>query len=148
MPGAKGVEIAVVDTGSPLMAEAFRVRTEVFVVEQGVPLALELDELDAAATHFVAIRDGEIVGTARLLQDHGIAKIGRVAVSAASRRTGIGRRLMERAEAVAAERGFDAIILHAQVAVASFYRQLGYVEEGDTFDEAGIPHITMRKKIG
>jgi predicted GNAT family N-acyltransferase len=141
------MEIAVVADGSPLMAEVFRVRTEVFVVEQGVPLALELDELDASATHFAAIRDGAIVGTLRLLQDHGAAKIGRVAVLAALRQAGIGRRLMERAEAVAAERGFAEIVLHAQIAVAGFYRRLGYCEEGDVFDEAGIPHITMRKKI-
>ena len=72
----------------------------------------------------------------------------RVAVRAALRGAGIGRRLMERGAAIAAERGFAAIVLHAQVSVASFYRQLGYVEEGDVFDEAGIPHITMRKRIG
>ena len=44
-------------------------------------------------------------------------------------------------------RGFAEIVLHAQVVVAGFYRRLGYVEEGDPFDEAGIPHIGMRKKI-
>jgi predicted GNAT family N-acyltransferase len=55
---------------------------------------------------------------------------------------------MARAEAIALARGFAAVVLHAQVAVAGFYRRLGYVEEGDLFDEAGIPHIAMRKQIG
>jgi predicted GNAT family N-acyltransferase len=68
-------------------------------------------------------------------------------VRAAARRTGIGGRLMERAATLARERGFAEIVLHAQVAVAGFYRRLGYVEEGDLFEEAGIPHIGMRKKI-
>jgi predicted GNAT family N-acyltransferase len=68
-------------------------------------------------------------------------------VRAAARGTGIGSRLMDHAAAIALDRGFSEIILHAQVAVSGFYRRLGYVEEGDLFDEAGIPHIAMRKKI-
>jgi len=142
-----GEEIIVVEAGSPLLPEVFALRTEVFVVEQGVPLELELDELDQVATHLAALHGAEVVGTLRLLQDHGAAKIGRVAVRATLRRNGIGRRLMERSAALAAARGFAEIVLHAQIAVARFYRGLGYVEEGDLFDEAGIPHITMRKKI-
>jgi predicted GNAT family N-acyltransferase len=147
MTGEAAVEIRIVYAGSPLMAEVFALRTEVFVVEQGVPLELELDALDAEATHLAAICDGEVVGTLRLLEDHGAAKIGRVAVRAALRRTGVGRCLMERAQAIVSERGFGAIVLHAQITVAAFYRRMGYVEEGDTFDEAGIPHITMRKMV-
>ena len=99
------------------------------------------------ATHLVAIRDDQVVGTLRLLEHGEAAKIGRVAVRAAARRAGVGARLMERAAGLALERGFAEIILHAQVTVAGFYRRLGYVEEGDVFDEAGIPHIAMRKKM-
>ena len=54
---------------------------------------------------------------------------------------------MDRAAVIALDRGFVEIVLHAQVAVAGFYRRLGYVEEGDLFEEAGIPHVAMRKKI-
>jgi predicted GNAT family N-acyltransferase len=143
----KGERIIEIEFGSDLMREAFGVRFEVFVDEQGVPRELEVDEFDPCATHLVAIRDGQVVGTLRILDDDGAAKIGRVAVRAAARRTGIGARLMDRAAAIALERGFAEIILHAQVAVARFYRRLGYVEEGDLFDEAGIPHIAMRKRI-
>jgi predicted GNAT family N-acyltransferase len=140
--------IIKVDAGSPLWREVFGLRCEVFVVEQGVPREIELDEHDATATHLAAIHDNTVVGTLRLLEHQGEAKIGRVAVRAALRGGGIGRRLMERGAAMAAERGFAEIVLHAQASVAGFYRQLGYVEEGDVFDEAGIPHITMRKRIG
>ena len=143
----KGERIIEIEFGSDLMREAFGVRFEVFVVEQGVPRELEVDEFDPCATHLVAICDGQVVGTLRMLDHDGAAKIGRVAVRAAARRTGIGARLMDRAAAIALERGFAEIILHAQVAVARFYRRLGYVEEGDLFDEAGIPHIAMRKRI-
>ena len=143
----KGERIIEIEFGSDLMREAFGVRFEVFVDEQGVPRELEMDEFDPSATHLVAVRDGQVVGTLRMLDHEGAAKIGRVAVRSVARRIGIGARLMERAAAIALERGFAEIILHAQVAVAGFYRRLGYVEEGDLFDEAGIPHIAMRKRI-
>jgi predicted GNAT family N-acyltransferase len=144
MTGERIIEIAF---ESDLMQEAFGLRYEVFVDEQGVPRELEVDELDGVATHLVAIRDDEIIGTLRILEHDGAAKIGRVAVRAALRRSGIGGRLMARAAAIVADRGFAEIVLHAQVSVAGFYRGLGYVEEGDPFDEAGIPHIAMRKRI-
>jgi predicted GNAT family N-acyltransferase len=143
----KGERIIAIEFASDLMREAFEVRYEVFVDEQGVPRELEADEFDPVATHLLAIRDEQVVGTLRMLDHGGAAKIGRVAVRAAARRTGIGARLMDRAAAIAAERGFAEIILHAQVAVTGFYRRLGYVEEGGLFDEAGIPHVAMRKKI-
>jgi predicted GNAT family N-acyltransferase len=139
--------IIEIDFASDKMRDAFAVRYEVFVDEQGVPRELEADEFDPLATHLIASRDGRVVGTLRMLAHGDAAKIGRVAVRAAARRAGIGTRLMERAAALARERGFPEIVLHAQVAVAGFYRRLGYVEEGDPFDEAGIPHIGMRKKI-
>jgi predicted GNAT family N-acyltransferase len=143
----KGERILEIEFASHLMREALAVRFEVFVDEQGVPRELEADEFDSLATHLVAIRDDQVVGTLRMLGHGGAAKIGRVAVRAAARRHGVGARLMERAAALASERGFAEIVLHAQVAVTGFYRRLGYVEEGDLFDEAGIPHIGMRKKI-
>ncbi len=144
----KAERIIEIEFASELMREAFELRYEVFVDEQGVPRELEADEFDPLAIHLVAIRQDRVVGTLRMLEHVGAAKIGRVAVRTAARRGGIGARLMDRAAAIALERGFAEIVLHAQVAVAGFYRRLGYVEEGDQFDEAGIPHIAMRKRIG
>jgi predicted GNAT family N-acyltransferase len=139
--------ITEVASGSPLLEAALELRREVFVAEQGVPAELEIDELDPGAIHLVAILDGAVIGTLRILQHEGAAKVGRVAVRAAARRAGIGGKLMERAAEIARERGFTEIILHAQLTVAGFYQRLGYVEEGAPFEEAGIPHIAMRKKL-
>jgi predicted GNAT family N-acyltransferase len=141
-------QIIEVDDGSAFLPAIFDLRREVFCLEQGVPAELELDELDRCATHLAAILDGEVVGTLRILEHGSAAKVGRVAVRAKLRRTGIASRLMERAAAIALERGFAEIVLHAQVDVAGFYRALGYVEEGDVFEEAGIPHVSMRRKLG
>jgi predicted GNAT family N-acyltransferase len=139
--------IIEVEPGSALMEEALRLRVEVFVVEQGVAPELEVDELDATATHLVALRARRVVGTLRILDDGTAGKIGRVAVAASLRGRGIGGRLMRHAAAIVRARGFAEIVLHAQVSVKSFYQRLGYAEEGDVFDEAGIPHITMRMRL-
>src|SRR4029077_17592153 len=101
----KRERIIEIEFASDLMRDAFELRYEVFVDEQGVPRELEVDEFDPCATHLVAIRDDQVVGTLRMLVDGGAAKIGRVAVRAAARRTGIGGRLMDRAGAIAVDRG-------------------------------------------
>ncbi len=52
---------------------------------------------------------------------------------------------MERAAEVAQEMSVTDITLHAQLTAKEFYGKLGYCEEGDIFEEAGIAHISMRK---
>lgn len=133
---------------NPLMSAVYALRHEVFVLEQQVPEELEVDEDDKVATHLAAVSDGQVIGTLRIVHHERTAKIGRMAILASARKQGIGRELMERAAAAASRAGADEIILGAQLAARGFYKQLGYVEEGATFDDAGIPHVTMRKMLG
>ena len=130
------------------LAQCLDIRREVFVAEQGVPVHEEMDAHDATCTHFLALLDDEPVGTARLrtLAD-GTPKAERVAVRAAHRKTGIGRALMTALENAARKSGHPHLILNAQVPVIAFYERLGYRAEGPVFDEAGIPHRAMRKKL-
>ncbi|WP_207207258.1 GNAT family N-acetyltransferase [Xylanimonas protaetiae] len=141
------------------LAEAFAVRTDVFVVEQQVPEELELDELDHAATttHVVArAASGEVVGTARLLTDPahpGEVHVGRVAVRAAARGSGAGAALMRALEEVAlAEHagpgGTVTVLLSAQVQAIGFYERLGYVVDGPVYLDAGIDHRDAAKVLG
>jgi predicted GNAT family N-acyltransferase len=141
------VRIVVVDANSDLMPAAYAVRHQVFVVEQAVPPELERDEFDAVAIHLVALRDNDVIGTLRIVVSGGTAKIGRMAVLAADRKAGIGSGLMERAVEIARTMNARDIVLHAQLTARPFYARLGYREEGDVFDEAGIAHVTMRKLI-
>ena len=142
------LEIVVVDSSSDLMPAAYAVRHQVFVVEQAVPPALERDEFDDVAIHLVALRGDDVIGTLRIVVSGGNAKIGRMAVLAAERKGGIGTRLMERAAEVAREMNVKEITLHAQLTAKEFYARLGYREEGDVFEEAGIAHVSMRKTFG
>jgi predicted GNAT family N-acyltransferase len=129
------------------MSAVYALRREVFVVEQGVPEELEVDENDKVATHLAALSDDHVIGTLRIVRHQRTAKIGRMAVSAHSRKKGIGKELMEFAAAASSRDGAEEIILAAQLTAREFYRQLGYVEEGAVFDDAGIAHVMMCKTL-
>ena len=126
-------------------AQVMPVRIAVFVVEQGVPEDIERDEFDAVSRHAIA-RDeaGAVVATGRLLPD---GHIGRMAVAAPLRGKGVGGAVLEALVAEAARAGLAAVALNAQVHALAFYRRHGFVEHGDVFMEAGIPHRAMRRTL-
>ena len=130
------------------MDACFLIRIQVFCAEQGVSRDLEFDGLDAACRHYLARIGDNTVGTARIRPLGGRKlKFERVAVRAAYRNRGIGRLLMERALDDAIRSGAETVILHAQTDAADFYLKLGFIQEGSSFVEAGIPHVCMTKKL-
>lgn len=141
------MKIIAIDPGDARMAAAYALRHEVFVQEQGVPQELEVDDDDKIATHVLAVVDGQVVGTLRIVRHGRTATVRRVAVSASMRGKGIGSKLIKYAAEAALRAGAEDIVLEAQVAARDFYKRLGYVEEGDVFDDAGAPHVMMRKKL-
>ncbi|WP_306056091.1 GNAT family N-acetyltransferase [Natronococcus wangiae] len=141
------VEVRVAESKAE-REDAFGVRHEVFVEEQGVDEELEYDEHDPDAVHFVAYDGGEAVGAARLRElEGGAAKVERVAVLEPRREEGIGRELMTAVESRARELALGTLKLHSQTHAADFYRDLDYDRRGEEFDEAGIPHVEMRKRL-
>jgi predicted GNAT family N-acyltransferase len=140
-------QIVAIDSTSSLMPAVYALRHQVFVVEQAVPPELERDEFDPIAIHLVALRGDAVIGTLRIVVTGTAAKIGRMAVLAEERNAGIGSRLMERADEIAGQMRLTDIVLHAQLTARVFYDRLGYREEGGIFEEAGIAHVTMRKRL-
>ncbi|CAN5680256.1 hypothetical protein BH10PSE18_BH10PSE18_12720 [soil metagenome] len=132
-----------------LASGAGALRRAVFIKEQNVPEELEWDAHDTTALHAVARnRLGRVIGTARLLSDApGVARIGRMAVHRTLRGGGHGAAVLQTLEAAAKARGDREVTLHAQRSAEAFYRRLGYLSEGEPFEEAGIAHIDMRKAL-
>ena len=123
---------------------AYLIRRAVFILEQGVPEELELDESDPSAMHALAYQDGQCVGTGRLVNlGNGQAQIGRMAVLSSFRGQGIGREMLERLVLAATAEGLSTLILHAQLTAMPFYEKLGFVGQGSIYEEAGIPHRNM-----
>ncbi|WP_326543293.1 YbgC/FadM family acyl-CoA thioesterase [Pseudorhodoferax sp.] len=128
-----------------LQADARRVRTEVFVEEQGIARDDEWDEADATAVHAVlSNRLGQPLATGRLLQHGpGVAKVGRMAVRHMLRGAHFGAEILQALTQAAAARGDHEVVLHAQRSAEGFYRRLGFAVRGEPFDEVGIAHVEM-----
>lgn len=123
-------------------------RRVVFIEEQGVSEADEVDGLDGKAIHLLAWDGACPVGTARLLVKGEVGKIGRVCVLPEVRGTGLGAALIAAAlEELARVPGVTEAYLGAQSHATGFYEKLGFVAEGDEFLDAGIPHRHMRRAL-
>lgn len=138
------IAILIVPPFSTLCNAAFALRREVFVWEQKVPEAEENDADDLTATHFVAVAEGEVVGTLRLIDKPEHHKIGRVAVRSQFRGHGIARQLILAAMDHARASGRDRFYLTAQTDKLGMYEKLGFVAFGPEFQDGGMPHRAMR----
>ena len=142
-----GETILDIRTGSwdALGAQAGPLRNAVFVQEQGIPVELEWDADDASALHVVAFnRLGVAVATGRLVrQSDGTSRIGRMAVLALLRGAAVGRVVLDALVDAARARGDRQVVLHAQRSAEGFYRRVGFLAQGESYEEAGIAHITM-----
>lgn len=133
--------------------DASQIRTEVFVQEQGVPLAMEWDELDTTAVHAVVYNQLNMpLATGRLLvagPEHGaqVGQIGRMAAKRVLRGTQLGSAVLGALVQQAQARGDRQVILHAQRSAAAFYAKAGFAPHGEPFVEVGIPHIPMAKSL-
>jgi predicted GNAT family N-acyltransferase len=119
----------------------------VFVDEQGVNAAADRDGRDGDALHVVALRDGELIGTCRVIVEQGTGRLGRMAVEPELRGQGIGAAILEAAELSSAAAGATRMRLHAQVKARSLYERAGYEAIGDVFLEEGLEHVTMEKDL-
>ncbi|HYV17081.1 MAG TPA: GNAT family N-acetyltransferase [Conexibacter sp.] len=140
------VEIRQAD-GAEELAAALALRHRVFCEEQGVPKREELDGRDEDALHLVAVRDGLVVGTCRLLFVDRTVQFSRLAVEADARRQGIAGELLRAADAESRARGARRIVLHAQTYAIELYARDGYEARGRRFVEAGIEHVAMEKRL-
>jgi GNAT superfamily N-acetyltransferase len=137
----------VITRDGVLLAAAAQLRREVFVGEQGVPAELEFDGADATAVHAVRVDGGVVVATGRLVDEGGLARLGRIAVRADRRGSGLGARIVDDLVRAAAAGGLPRMRLHAQEPVVPFYERLGWQPVGAADLEAGIAHRWMERDL-
>jgi len=133
--------------GGAEMAAVLALRHDVFCVEQGVPEREELDGRDDDGIHLVAISNGELLGTCRVLMVGTTAQFSRLAVRSSARRRGIATALLAAADFETRIRGGRRLVLHAQTYARKLYEAAGYRARGRVFIEAGIEHIAMEKQL-
>ena len=130
------------------LATCHALRRAVFIEEQNVSEADEVDGQDAEALHVLASVNGEPMGCARILISSDTAKIGRVCVMRPARGTGLGRAIIEACLDVSRQQpGVTRAKLGAQVHALPFYERLGFAAVGPVYDDAGIPHRDMERVL-
>lgn len=138
------------NTLSETYLDALRIRQAVFVKEQKVPHTVEIDDKEAYCLHFVYYNESNhAVATCRLLPDEKYSKVilQRMAVLPSYRQLGIGRKLLTYVLDFSQKQGFKNLYLHAQLTAVPFYESLNFTPFGDSFQEAGITHLHMKKKL-
>jgi ElaA protein len=123
-----------------------RLRNEVFGVEQNC-VYLDVDNKDQSCYHLMGWINEELAAYTRIVPPavaYAEASIGRVVTSALHRRSGLGRELMN--ESI--RRLYDLfgkvpVRIGAQVYLLKFYSSLGFIQDGDIYDEDGIDHVQM-----
>ena len=116
-------------------------------MSRGCWLRVELDEYDKCAVHLLAFEDNMVVGCDSVVFFEGYAKIGRIAVLKEKRGCSYGKIICSRPVDIAREMGAKKVILYSQCSAEEFYKKLGFVPEGEVFDNAGIDHICMVKRL-
>lgn len=135
--------ISYTDLTTNQFFELLKLRISVFVVEQNCPYQ-ELDDLDLISNHFFGSLDGQLIALGRVYKELGTVFIGRIAVKSNYRKNGYARKLMEFILQEVKTKFPDLTIeLSAQEYLINFYGSLGFVSQGKTYLEDGIPHIKM-----
>ena len=125
------------------LIDHFMVRGKVFIIGQQIDWEIEFDGLDDRCSLYIAYEGEEPVGAARLYKN----KVGRVATLKEYRKKGVATALMKFIEIDAKTNGLKELKLNAQLYIADFYENIGYVKQGDIFMEAEIEHIKMTKVL-
>lgn len=133
-----------------LKEKAFAIREEVFVVEQEVSSDEEFDEFEDESQHFVALDKNENpIGSARWRRTEKGIKLERFTVKKPLRGKGLGSAIVQAVMDDLQEKVEPGTFLymHSQLDAVPLYAKFGFEKKGDQFDECGIMHYLMWKKL-
>ena len=156
MPTVEARQISVVPvTSEGELLQALAIREVVFIEEQHVPEGFERDANDGRAFHVLAMDSGHAIGTGRLVtlgkppsgESGRWCQVSRMAVLQSNRSAGVGSKLLDALEAEARRQQNAGITLHAPLSSIDFYKKRGYQPVAGVFQEAGMPHLEMHKRL-
>lgn len=134
---------------SPDYVSALEFRDRILRAPLGLGFSEEQVEAESTETHLIAKSDtGEVVASACIVwTDATTAKFRQIAVAEEEQGQGLGKQMVEFVESTIWHSGRTLIFCHARQTVSEFYRRLGYEVHGDLFEEIGIPHVRMEKRL-
>lgn len=127
-----------------VLFECVKIRKEVFIDEQSVPLSIEQDGKDQESSHLLLQVGNIYIATLRMRETSKGIKLERIAVVKKYRAMGYGKILVTHAiEKIKALDMSSSIYVHSQENATFLYSSIGFVPTGEKTIEANIPHITM-----
>lgn len=140
--------IKIIDHGSSEYGKMVALRNE--ILRKPLGLQIDPDTLENEKNEILigAFEDDKMLGCCMLLAvDSSTARLRQMAVLNSLQGKGVGRALMQFAENIARDKGFQMMTMHARKSVCGFYEKQGYTIRGDEFEEVGIPHFMMEKHL-
>ena len=117
----------VVSNNSESIEISQKIRNEIFVQEQGIPLHLDLDGLDINSYHALAYIDDIAIGVARLaILENNDAVMARIAIKKDYRGRGIATKLIESLITKANQLNINSIEIHAHEYLREYYETFGF----------------------
>lgn len=143
------VDIDITHISSNNYHQSQRLRNDVLRAPLGQNLFDEDLSDEVNQIHFVALEKEKVVGVVVLVPHYkkGVGKLRQMATGEEVRGKGYGIQLVKALEDYAADSGMTSIILHARHYAVGFYEKLGYIITSDVFQEVGMDHFVMKKKI-
>ena len=128
----------------------FQLRQQVFIIEQNCPYP-DIDGRDQEALHLFGWNDNQLAATARIFPAfapyNNLCSIGRICTHADYRRFGIGREMMRQLLKYCDSQIAKDIKIGAQLYLKAFYSSFGFEQCSEPYDEDGIMHILMLRKL-
>lgn len=140
--------LKIIDHGTPEYRLMVQLRTDVLRKPLGMQFSPE--ELDAEKNNILigAFEEEKILGCCMLIREEDKEiRLRQMAVLKNLQGKGIGRAILQFAENIARDSGFKKITMHARKSASGFFEELGYKICSEEFDEIGIPHYEMEKKL-
>jgi predicted GNAT family N-acyltransferase len=134
---------------TPEYDETVQLRDKILRRPLGLSFTEEQLAEEYADFHLAAFTEGWILRGCLVLtpMDDKTLKMRQVAIDEAFQKTGVGRQLVAASETFGRVRGFEKMVLNARETAVPFYLKLNYESAGDRFEEVGIPHFKMVKKL-
>jgi N-acetylglutamate synthase-like GNAT family acetyltransferase len=140
--------IKQIDHGTKEYQQMVELRTE--ILRKPLGLAFEKKELEREADDILiaAFEEDKMLGCCLLTKiDNQCVRLRQMAVQNNLQGKGIGAAMMNYAENVARDAGYNKVIMHARKTAIAFFEKLGYKATGNEFVEITIPHYVMEKKL-
>lgn len=140
--------LKIIDYGTEEYKQMLKLRED--ILRQPLGLHLSQEELDREKDNLMmaAFDDDKMLACCMLVEEGPqIVRLRQMAVLNDLQGQGIGKALLQFAENVARDRGYQKITMHARKNAAGFYEKLGYRVMGDEFIEITIPHYLMEKSL-